>query len=66
MDDLEIITNSITDIQELKEYINNIQNINNPSQYLLGFRLGIIIMNIDKIHDGLLRLEENMINKTKV
>lgn len=60
MKNLKILSDVLTNIQDLKEYINNIQVLENPNQYILGYKFGIVIMNIDKIHEELLKLENDL------
>ena len=56
MDNIEIIKETIKDIQNLKEYINNMQNLKDPNSFILGFRLAIILNEINNIEENLSRI----------
>lgn len=52
----------IIDIENLKKYINNIQNEDNITTYKLGYRLGIIITQLEQIQDEVEFVKINMNN----
>lgn len=50
---VETVARSIMDLEDLKIYINHTQSIPNVDKFILGFRLGIILSEVDKIQSKL-------------
>lgn len=51
---MDKIDQSIIAIEEIKNYINNMQNIPDPNTYILGFRLGIILGRLNDIQKDII------------
>lgn len=58
------IEKSIIAIEEIKNYINNMQNLPEPNTYVLGFRLGVILGRLNDIQAEIVLYSNESKNKT--
>ena len=57
---INILSNTITTLDTLKEYLNNMQTLNANNLFELGFKIGIVLSEINLIQQDLVELHDDL------
>ncbi len=54
---IKITSDCIEQLANIMEYINNMQTLPDPNNYVIGFRLGIILSELNVLQQDIIRIQ---------